>query len=72
MLLNGFKGMKARQAKIPPRESALFDAAETLARFYSATEKPDLAAKWRKEAEGLKPVGWGGGGGPPTPPKKRF
>ena len=55
MLQMGFAGMKARLPRIPPRDrQRLFETAATLAHLYAAAQKPELAAKWDKEADALK------------------
>jgi len=44
--------MKAREAKIPPAaKSRLPEAIRRLVDLYTAWEKPEEAAKWRKELE---------------------
>jgi hypothetical protein len=52
LLVDGYEGMKQREAKIPPIErSYLLEALDRLIDFYDATAKPDDAAKWRKARE---------------------
>jgi serine/threonine protein kinase/tetratricopeptide (TPR) repeat protein len=55
LLLAGYEGMKARDAKIPsqgrPRVAA---ALERLVQLYEATGKKDDAARWRKELDARK------------------
>jgi serine/threonine protein kinase/tetratricopeptide (TPR) repeat protein len=55
-LLQGYEGMKSREARIPApqREPRLSEALDRLVRFYAAWEKPNEAARWRKELEDLK------------------
>ena len=57
LLLAGYEGMKAREAKIPPQGKVrLTEALERLVQLYDAWGKPDQAAVWRnklpKETEG--------------------
>jgi serine/threonine protein kinase len=56
LLVQGFEEMKQRAAQIPEpyRASRLSDAAGRLVRLYEALSKKDEAAKWRKEAEGVR------------------
>ncbi len=50
LLLSGYEGMKKQEDKIPlPARIRLNQAVERLVQFYEATNKPDEAAKWRKE-----------------------
>jgi hypothetical protein len=52
LLVHGYEGMNQRQGKIPsPHKVRLTEALERLVRLYEAWEKPDQAAKWRKEWE---------------------
>jgi tetratricopeptide (TPR) repeat protein len=52
LLLRGYDGMKARAAKIPEHARfRLTEALERLVQLHDATNKPDEAAKWRKELE---------------------
>jgi serine/threonine protein kinase len=52
LLLQGYEGMKARQAKIPPQARVrLTEALERLVQLYEARNKRDEAAKWRKQLE---------------------
>jgi eukaryotic-like serine/threonine-protein kinase len=54
-LLVGYRGMKEREAKIPPdAKIRLTEALEQLVQLYDAWEKKDEAAKWRKELEARK------------------
>jgi hypothetical protein len=49
MLIAGYEGLKAREAKIPaPNRSRLRAAAARIVPFYEAWGKPDKAAEWRK------------------------
>ena len=55
LLLQGYEGMKQRDASIPPRgKIRLSEALQWLVQLYEATGKKDEAAKWRKELEALK------------------
>jgi eukaryotic-like serine/threonine-protein kinase len=55
LLLAGYEGMKQREAAIPAHGKVrLVEALERLVQFYEATNKPDDAAKWRKELEDRK------------------
>jgi hypothetical protein len=50
LLVQGYTGMKERQAKIPPNgRSRLTEAAERLVQLYESLGKPAEAAKWRDE-----------------------
>jgi serine/threonine protein kinase/tetratricopeptide (TPR) repeat protein len=50
LLVSGYEGMKAREAKISPRSrSRLTEALERLIELYEATGRKDEAAKWRKK-----------------------
>jgi tetratricopeptide (TPR) repeat protein len=50
LLLQGYDGLKQREAKIPANNKVrLTEALERLVQLYEATGKPDEAAKWRKE-----------------------
>ena len=52
LILSGFEGMKAREAKIPPPGKPRFtDAADRVVKLYDAWGKKDEAAKWRKELD---------------------
>jgi tetratricopeptide (TPR) repeat protein len=52
LLLAGYRGMKQREAQIPPPAAIrLIEALERLAQLYDALGKKDEAAKWRKELE---------------------
>jgi hypothetical protein len=51
-LCEGYKGMKAREAKIPPRsKERLIEALERLVKLYEANGNKAQADKWRKEGE---------------------
>jgi hypothetical protein len=52
-LLQGYQGMKQREAKIPPQAKGtrLRDALERLVQLYEGWDKNDEAAKWRLELE---------------------
>jgi serine/threonine protein kinase/tetratricopeptide (TPR) repeat protein len=49
LLLSGYEGLKAREAKMPAadRVRLLTEAAERLMRLYDATNQPDKAKEWR-------------------------
>jgi tetratricopeptide (TPR) repeat protein len=48
LILSGYEGMKAREAKIPPQgKQRLADAALRVVKLYEAWEKKDKAAEWR-------------------------
>ncbi len=48
LILSGYEGMKARQAKIPPPGMPRFtEAAERVVKLYEAWGKKDKAAEWR-------------------------
>jgi serine/threonine protein kinase len=54
ILLKGYRGLKERAARISPNaHGELTTALERLVRLYDAWDKPDEAAKWRKELEAL-------------------
>jgi hypothetical protein len=49
LLIGGYEGLKAREAKIPaPTRGRLSAAAARIVPFYEAWGKPDRAAEWRK------------------------
>ena len=52
-LADGYRGMKAREAKIPQEQQKVYlpEALERLVQLYDAWGKPDEAAKWRQELE---------------------
>jgi tetratricopeptide (TPR) repeat protein/tRNA A-37 threonylcarbamoyl transferase component Bud32 len=55
LLVQGYEGMKARQAKVPPEGKArLAEALARLIQLYDAWDKKDEAAKWRKELGAIK------------------
>jgi tetratricopeptide (TPR) repeat protein len=57
LLLKGYEGMKARENTIPQShggELRIPQAVERLVQLYEAWEKPDEAAKWRKELQAAK------------------
>jgi tetratricopeptide (TPR) repeat protein len=55
LLLRGYEGMKQREDKIPAQHrSRLTKALERLVQLYNAWNKPDEAAKWRRELETIK------------------
>ena len=48
-ILQGYEGLKAREAKIPaPSRKRLAEAAERVVKLYEAWGKPDKAAEWRR------------------------
>jgi eukaryotic-like serine/threonine-protein kinase len=55
LLVQGYDGMKQRQAKIPPQFRAVRqkEALERLVALYVATGKKDEAARFRKELDAL-------------------
>ncbi len=60
LIVSGYEGMKAREAKIPPpSKPRLTEAAERVVKLYEAWGKPDKAAEWRarlaKPSEAHKP-----------------
>jgi hypothetical protein len=57
LLVGGYEGLKKREAKIPPafRAVRLKEALERLVQLYDAWDKPDEAARWRKELAARKP-----------------
>jgi hypothetical protein len=55
LLVSGYEGMKRREATIPPpARDRLTEALERLVELYEATNKPDGAARVRKELEGRR------------------
>jgi tetratricopeptide (TPR) repeat protein len=55
MLDAGYKGLKADEQSIPPQaKSSISDAIQRLVDLYDVTDKPNEAAKWRKELEAAK------------------
>jgi serine/threonine protein kinase len=58
LLIDGYDGMKRREATIPPLAKArLTDALERLVQLYEATGKREEAALWRKELDARNTVG---------------
>jgi tetratricopeptide (TPR) repeat protein len=52
LLLQGYEGMKAREARIPAHgKIRLSEGLERLVQLYEAMDKQDEAAKWRKQLE---------------------
>jgi hypothetical protein len=50
LLLAGYEGMKQREKAIPPQgRIRLPEALDRLVELYTATDKPEEAAKWRAE-----------------------
>jgi len=55
LLLDGYKGMKDREAKIPPQGKVrVTDALERLAKLYEAWDKKDQADQWRAKWQEAK------------------
>ena len=55
LLVEGYSGMKEREAKIPPTgKTRLNESVQRLMDFYTAWDKPDEAAKWRAKLEAPK------------------
>jgi len=55
LLLQGYQGMKKREAKIPKDATVrLTQALERLVQLYDAWGKKDKAAEWRKKPEAAK------------------
>ena len=56
LLLEGYRGMKEREDKIPPvGKVRLPEAADRLVELYTAVGKPDEAARWRAVRAALTP-----------------
>jgi hypothetical protein len=52
MLLQGYQGLKAREANIPARHrKKRTEAAAQIIKLYEAWGKPDKASEWRKKVE---------------------
>jgi len=52
LLVEGYSGLKDREAKIPPAaKTRLAEAIRRLVDLYTAWEKPDEAAKWQEILE---------------------
>jgi tetratricopeptide (TPR) repeat protein/predicted Ser/Thr protein kinase len=57
LLLQGYEGMKQREAKIPPPGKVrLTEALERLVQLYEATGQKDKAEEWRKKLELTRPA----------------
>jgi hypothetical protein len=55
-LLQGYAGMKAREAKIPaPAKKSLFEAAGRIVELYDAWGNKDKAEEWRKKSPATPP-----------------
>jgi hypothetical protein len=55
LLLNGYEGLKQRQAETPPTSNVrLSEAAARLVEIYTALEDKDEAARWSKEVAAQK------------------
>jgi serine/threonine protein kinase/tetratricopeptide (TPR) repeat protein len=55
ILVQGFEGMKAREARIPNAKGKLNEACGRVVQLYTAWNRPDLAAEWRKKLETSQP-----------------
>ena len=56
LILQGYEGMKAREAKVPPpARERLTEAAQRIVQLYEAWGKPDQAAAWRAKL-GIAPL----------------
>ena len=52
LLVEGYSGMQARAAKIPPTaQTRLPEAIQRLVDLYVAWEKPEQAAEWQKQLD---------------------
>jgi hypothetical protein len=55
LLVEGYSGMKEREAKIPPAaKTRLSEAIRRLIDLYTAWEKPEEVAKWQAKLEDRK------------------
>ena len=55
LLRAGYDGLKERAAKIPPQGKVrLSEAIQRLIDLYTAWDKPDQAAEWRKKLDASK------------------
>ena len=55
LLLEGYSGMKDREAKIPPAaKTRLAESLKRLVQLYDDWGKPDQAAEWRAKLEETK------------------
>jgi serine/threonine protein kinase/Tfp pilus assembly protein PilF len=55
LLLEGYEGMKQREAKVEaPFQVLIAEAAERLVRLYEATDQPEKARTWREKLSGGK------------------
>jgi tetratricopeptide (TPR) repeat protein len=57
LLVSGYEGMRQREATIPQGNDRMTEALERLVQLYEATDKPNEAARWRKELEASKGTG---------------
>jgi len=58
LLLDGYRGMKEREATIPPQAATRIpEALERLVAFYEASSAPEEAARWRSELEAARARG---------------
>jgi hypothetical protein len=53
LVLSGYEGMKAREARIPPPGPRLIEAADRVVKLYEAWDKKDKASQWRAKFEHL-------------------
>src|SRR5262249_23127171 len=51
LLLEGYQGLKEREAKILPSSKSLTESLERLVQLYESWEKNDQAAEWRRTLE---------------------
>jgi hypothetical protein len=50
LILQGYQGLKAREARIPGRSMrSLTEAAERVVKLYEAWGKPEKAAEWKRK-----------------------
>jgi hypothetical protein len=67
LLLAGYEGMKQRATQIPAAAKfRLVEAAQRLVQLYEAWNRPEDAARWRKELQTLQNKG-----SPQSPAPKR-
>jgi hypothetical protein len=52
LLLQGYDGLKQREARLPPRERrGLVEAGERVVRLYELTNQPEKARAWREKLQ---------------------
>ncbi len=57
LLIQGYEGMKAREAKIPPQgKNNIPNAAERIVSLYEAWDKPEKAAEWKEKLKSAPPT----------------